>query len=172
MSSAVLLGSLAGCTTGSTSSSPAGAGPGSAASAPAVQLTAPADFRASLAQSRKTRPDGLIEWRTNWVLRWDAVPGVERYRVDFATSEGRGGRSRTVDAPEVRIEAAAGTSPANRVASDEKAQLAFTGSQLLVSVRAVAGKATGPASAWYRVGDAPPDGKPVPNSAPEGHEGH
>lgn len=168
MSSAVLLGSLAGCTTGSTSSS----GTGTSASAPAVQLAAPADFRASLAQSRTTRPDGLIEWRTAWVLRWRPVPGVKRYQVQFATSEGRGGRTQTVEKPELRIDAAAGTSPANRVATDEKAQLAFTGSQLLVSVAPVAGEATGPASAWYRVGDAPPDGKPVPNSAPEGHEEH
>jgi hypothetical protein len=121
-----------------------------------------------LEDSRKARPDGLVDWHTAWVLQWDPVPDAASYVVRFASSEGRGGRERVLTSTRLRIDVAAGTSRARRVDTDRATQLAFTQSQLLVSV-AGAGPtgAVGPASAWYRVGDAPPDGILAPNSAPD-----
>jgi hypothetical protein len=137
------------------------------AGAPAI---APAGFRTALQQTRQNRPDGLVDWRAAWVLRWDPTPGAASYVVHFATSEGRGGRKRVLTTPELHVDAAAGTSSPPRIGADQAAQLTLTGSQLLVSIAAAGPSgAEGPASAWYRVGDAPANGIPVPNSASHGH---
>jgi hypothetical protein len=131
---------------------------------------APTGFRTVLDHSLQPRPDGLVEWRTTWVLRWDPVPAASSYVARFATSEGRGGRERVLTSTELQVDAAAGTSDATRLDADRAAQLAFTGSQLLVSVAGAGPSgAEGPASAWYRVGEVPADGIPVPNSTTHRH---
>ncbi|WP_459645208.1 hypothetical protein [Kineococcus sp. NUM-3379] len=144
------------------------------ARAAAAPLPVPAGFAVALERSRRDVPGGLVEWRTRWVLRWEPVAGAAGYVLRFSTSEGRGGREEVLDAPQFSLDAAAGTSPAARVAQDEAAQLSLSAFQLLVSVAARDAAGTeGAASAWYRVGEVPPGGVPVPNTAPAGHsEGH
>lgn len=157
----LLLG--AGCTGG------AGAPP--AAGAPAARsveaLPAPRGLETRVETTRVPRDDGLVDWRTQWVLEWDAVAGADGYSAQFSTSEG-GGRQRDIRAPLLRVDAAAGTSAADRVDPDAGAQLAFNKSQLVVRVAATrAGASPGPASDWFPVGEVTPDDATEPGSAPK-----
>ena len=160
---------VTGCTVGGGATSPSETGRSKVAEA-AGRLVAPTDFRSSLEHASTARPDALVEWRSDWVLRWSEVPGARGYVVRFATSEGRGGRERRLDRPELRLDVAAGTSRRARLTADREAQLTLAASQLLVAVAAVdAAGATGPASPWYRVGETGKAGKPVPNNEPGEH---
>lgn len=170
---ALLVPTVVGCSSG-----PEGAPPevtqreatDAAPEASAPELAEPRRFRTRLESTRAARPDGLVDWRSDWVLTWAEVPGARGYTVSFATSEGDGGRERSVEVPELTLDVAAGTSPARRVRADRDAQVTLTASQLLVSVRATGPEgAEGPASPWYRVGEVPPDGVPVPNPSTEAH---
>ena len=132
------------------------------------QLVPPTGFRTALEQTATTRADGLVEWRTDWVLHWAEVPAAAGYVARFATSEGPGGRERRLDVPMLRLDVAAGTSRPDRLARDREAQRTLTASQLLVSVAAVGeDDVVGPASPWYRVGETGDGGVPVPNPVPD-----
>lgn len=145
--------------------------PAAAASAPAPSLPAPQGLRVAVEGERAQRADGLVDWSAAWVLTWEPVPGAEGYAAHFTTSEG-GEHERELTAPRLHLDAAAGTSPPDRVEQDQAAQLALGGSQLLVSVAAEGpGEAVGAPSAWFRVGDVPAGGVPLPEEAPGGH-GH
>ena len=128
----------------------------------------PAEAAARAADGR-----GLVEWEVDWTISWQPVEGAAEHAVWFGTNEGAPDEPRrSVDEPELRLTAAAGTSPAARLASDREAGLLFTSSQLLVSVAARAADGTlGPRSPWFPVGDAPADGRPVPTALSEhGHQ--
>ncbi len=160
---------VGGCT-----AAPAPDTPPQVATAPvAAPATAPAQVRVALETIRESRDDGMVDWRAAWVMTWDPVPGASGYTAEFATSEGRGGRESPLAEPLLRVDAAAGTSAEERLEQDRATQLSFSASQLLVSVAATgADGAEGPATAWYHVGDAPPDGVPVPDGAPQRHADH
>jgi hypothetical protein len=167
----------AGCSTAPAASTPAVAAPSDVAVvATADELTAPTGFRVSLdpVEVPATAADGrdLVQWEVDWTLTWEPVAGAAEHAVWFGTNEGAPSEPRrSVDEPELRLTAAAGTSPAARLAADREAGLLFTSSQLLVSVAARAADGRlGPRSPWYPVGDAPADGRPVGTAAP-GH-GH
>lgn len=104
-----------------------------------------------------------MAWETAWTLSWGPVAGATSYAIYYGTNEGAGGEpQREVTEPSVRIAAAAGTSPIDRVPQDQAAGLLLTSSQLLVSVAAVgAGGHEGPRSLWFPVGDVPADGEPI-----------
>ena len=105
---------------------------------------------------------GSVAWRTRWRLTWAAVPGARAYEVRFTTSEGPSGRTRVLDAPELALEVAAGTSPSSRVDQDRALQLALSAAQLQVQVAAVdAGGGSGPPSPWFAVGEVPAGGVPA-----------
>ena len=107
---------------------------------------------------------GQITWESSWALSWELVPDAESYAVYYGTNEGNSPSEpeRLVRVPSLRIQAAAGTSPPERLAQDRAAGLLFTSSQLLVSVAAVdSGGQHGPKSPWFPVGDAPADGGPI-----------
>lgn len=158
-----------GCSPPGPPPSPPPAASGSAPST-AADLTAPSGFRASLEHAETKRSDDLVDWRTHWVLRWQAVPGAAGYVIRYSTSEGRGGRERRMATTELKLDVAAGTSPAGRLMMDREAQLTMTASQLLVSVAATGSSGDiGPAVGWYRVGEVPSDGVPVANGEPEKH---
>ena len=92
------------------------------------------------------------------------VPEAESYAVYYGTNEGSAasGRERLVTVPSLQIQAAAGTSPRERLAQDRAAGLLFTSSQLLVSVAAVGSDGQqSPRSPWFPVGDVPADGRPI-----------
>ncbi len=167
---ALLVSVAVGCSVPGTSSSPQAPAASTAASPVAVDLAAPGTLRASLEHDEVKRPDDMVDWRTDWVLRWNEVPGATGYLIRFSTSEGRGGRERRVTAAELKVDVAAGTSPAHRLQVDREAQLTMTASQLLVSVAATGSTgAEGQAVGWYRVGEAPADGVPVANADPKEH---
>ncbi len=163
-------GTDTGTDTGAASSASDRAGRSESGSAAVPELGEPREFRTRVEHTKSSRPDGLVDWRTDWVLTWSEVPGASGYAVRFGTSEGTGGRERSLDVPELTLDVAAGTSPRRRVRADRAAQLTLTASQLLVSVLATGpGGAEGPASPWYRVGEAPANGVPVPNRSAEHH---
>ncbi|MDP9408272.1 MAG: hypothetical protein M3P95_10525 [Actinomycetota bacterium] len=140
-----------------------------------TELAVPEGFRVALDdEDRPVKgPDGqpLVAWDSTWVLTWEPVPGAEQYAVYVGTNEGSGATPRrTTEEPRLRLQAAAGTSPAERVETDRSAGLLFTSSQLLVAVSARAGEREGPRSPWFPVGDVPPDGVPLPTGA--GHADH
>ena len=183
LSGLVLLSVLAlatGCSGPAASTPVASSAPASApssASAQAVatdELSVPTGFRVRLEPS-ETPVDGsdgqrLVEWEVDWVLGWTPTPGAQDYAVWFGTSEGAGNTpKRYVREPELRLTAATGTSPRQRLAQDRDAGLLFTSSQLLVSIagRDADGR-LGPRSPWFPVGDAPADGRPV-GTAVSGH---
>ena len=159
-----------GADTGAASPVPERAGRSESGSAAAPELGEPRGFRTRVEHTETSRPDGLVDWRTDWVLTWSEVPGASGYSVRFAASEGTGGREGSLDVPELTLDVAAGTSPRRRIRADRSAQLTLTASQLLGSVLATGpGGAEGPASPWYRVGEAPADGVPVPNRSTGHH---
>ena len=168
---AALLALVAGgCSTSGAASSPSPTATRSSAPPPAAALPAPSTFRASLEHVETERSADLVDWRTDWVLRWAEVPGATGYLIRYSTAEGRGGRERRVTATELKVDVAAGTSPGHRLTVDREAQLTMTASQLLVSVAATSSAGgVGPAVGWYRVGEVPPNGIPVANAEPEGH---
>lgn len=164
---------VGGCTGAPAPSTAAEATEGVAAAPAAAPSVAPEQVRVALETTREPRGDGMVDWRAAWVMTWEPVPGADGYVAEFATSEGRGGRESPLEEPLLRVDAAAGTSTAERLEQDQAAQLSFSASQLLVSVAATgADGAEGPATPWYHVGDAPADGVPVPGTAPEGHDDH
>ena len=140
------------------------------AAAPEGPLAAPEGFRVALEHDEDPAPGpngaGKVQWRTDWRLTWDEVPGADRYEVRYGTNEGaRDAPGDFVEGESLTVEAAAGTSTAERLEQDRRAGLLFTSSQLLVSVRAVGGEQ----SPWFPVGDAPPDGVPL-GTAQVGHD--
>lgn len=144
--------------------------------ATADELAAPTGFRVRLDPTEvpvaSAERDDLVQWTADWTITWEPVEGAAAHAVWFGSNEGAPDEPRrSVDAPELRLTAAAGTSPAARVASDRAAGLLFTSTQLLVSVAGRAADGTlGPRSPWYPVGDVPADGRPVGTAAPgEGH---
>ena len=146
---------------GATASGPGGSGPAGPA-----DLPAPTGFRVALEHEERpvAGPDGreLVAWESAWVLTWDPVPGAASYAVYFATNEGGGQRPRrTTEEPRLRLQAAAGTSPADRLETDRAAGLLFTSTQLLAAVSARAEGSEGPRSPWFPVGDVPPGGVPL-----------
>ncbi len=164
-----------GCSSGS---EPA-AGPAqtsATAARPVAASAAPTGFRVRLEPSEvpTSGPDGrtLVAWQTVWALTWEPSADATGYGVWFGTNEGAGSQPRrSVDAPELRLTAANGTSPPERLEQDREAGLLFTSSQLLVSVAArTADGSYGARSPWFPVGDAPADGRPIGTAAP-GHDG-
>jgi hypothetical protein len=140
-----------------TGTAPMGAGAG------VVALPAPAGFRVSVEHSETPLSGGLVSWESRWVLTWEPVAGAEEYPVYFATSEGGGSRSRrATDEPRLALQAAAGTSPRERLEQDRAAGLLFTSSQLLVALSARSGEQEGARSPWFPVGDVPVGGIPLP----------
>lgn len=96
----------------------------------------------------------------------DEVAGADGYEVRYGTNEGASDApGEVVEAESVTVEAAAGTSTAERLEQDRRAGLLFTSSQLLASVRAVGGER----SPWIPVDDAPADGVPL-GTAQVGHD--
>lgn len=136
-----------------------------------VELVAPSGYVVSLEHEEgpSDGPSGpVVEWRSAWQLAWEPVDGARSYAVHYGTSEGTAGGppARSATEPAVRIEAAAGTSPPERLEQDRAAGLLFTSSQLLVSVAAVGPDGSeGPRSPWFPVGDVPPDGVPIGTQA-------
>ena len=138
-------------------------------------LVAAAGYQVQLGHSEKkvaaaTGPQ--ISWRTTWRLTWQPVAGAARYAVHYGTSEGKpnGPPDRIEPGPELSIEAAAGTSPAERLDQDRAAALAMTAAQLMVAVAPLAADGTeGPRSSWFPVGDVPPSGVPI-GAEPSGPE--
>jgi hypothetical protein len=166
----------AGCSTAPAANAPTvAAPPAQAVAATADELTAPTGFRVRLdpVEVPLTAADGrrLVQWEADWTIAWEPVAGAAEHAVWFGTNEGAPHEPRrSVEEPELRLTAAAGTSPTSRVAFDRETGLLFTSSQLLVSVAARAADGTlGPRSPWYPVGDVPADGRPVGTAAP-GHE--
>lgn len=156
-------GLAAGC---SSAPGPAGAPPaGATPAASSASLPAVAGLRVALEHAEQPAPGaagaGQTAWRSTWRLSWDPAPGASSYLVRYGTNEGPGTRHTVLDAPSLAIEAAAGTSPTDRLEKDRRAGLLFTSSQLLVSVAARSGEATGPASLWFPVGDVPAGGQPL-----------
>jgi hypothetical protein len=134
----------------------------------AGQPVAPVDFRVNLQNEERPaagpQGEGQVAWESAWTLTWKPVAGAKAYAVYYGTNEGRGAHEpqRVVRGPLLRIQAAAGTSPVERLAQDRAAGLLFTSSQLLVSVAAVdADGEQSPMSPWFPVGDAPVDGRPI-----------
>lgn len=180
LSGLVLLSVLAlaaGCS-GSAASTPTAGAAASATAAPAAPaglLQAPTGFRVRLdpSEAAVTGSDGrrLVEWEVDWALTWTPVPGAQDYAVWFGTNEGAGSSpERYVAEPELRMTAANGTSSRERVQQDQAAGLLFTSSQLLVSIagRDADGR-LGPRSAWFPVGDAPADGRPIGTAVSDHH---
>jgi hypothetical protein len=134
----------------------------------------PRPHRAAGGADRGARRDGEVSWRTEWTLTWEPTDGAQEYAVSFGTNEGAGGQPRrSLDEPELRLTAAAGTSSPDRLDVDREAGLLFTSSQLLVSVAArTADGADGPRSPWFPVGDVPADGRPVGTAVGGHEEGH
>lgn len=130
-------------------------------------LVSPGGFRAYLdhAESDVASPSGpMIAWRTTWRLTWDPVPNATRYAVHYGTSEGKpsGPPDHTETAAELRIEAAAGTSAAERLVQDRGAALATTAAQLMVAIAPVGPDGIeGPGSSWFPVGEVPAGGVPI-----------
>ena len=128
---------------------------------------APTGFRVDLEQEERPAPGlagaGQVAWETAWALSWEPVAGATSYAIYYGTNEGAGGEpQREVTEPSVRIQAAAGTSPVERVPQDQAAGLLLTSSQLLVSVAAVGSDGQqGTRSPWFPVGDVPADGEPI-----------
>ncbi len=138
----------------------------------------PTDFRVQLHPTELPveGSDGqrMVQWTADWTLTWAPIPGAQDYAVWFGTNEGAGSAPRrTVREPELRLEAAAGTSPPERLAVERDAGLMFTSSQLLVSIAArdSAGR-LGPRSPWFPVGDVPAGGRPVGTAAAGQHDVH
>lgn len=107
---------------------------------------------------------GPVTWESSWTLSWELVPEAESYAVYYGTNEGNSASEpeRLVTVPSLRIQAAAGTSPPERLAQDRAAGLLFTSSQLLVSVAAVSSDGQQSSkSPWFPVGDAPADSRPI-----------
>jgi hypothetical protein len=165
---------LLGCSAppaGDTGAAPAAArsttAAGSPAAAPASTAGGPTGFAVRLDSEQVPisgpRGEPLLRWRSAWTLTWQPLPDAQGYGVWFGTNEGAGPEpQRTLVAPELRLTAAAGTSPPDRYERERDAGLLFTSSQLLVSVAArTAGGGYGPRSPWYPVGDVPVDGRPV-----------
>ena len=112
---------------------------------------------------------GQVAWESSWTLSWELVPEAESYAVYYGTNEGNAGSEpeRLVTVPSLQIQAAAGTSPRERLAQDRAAGLLFTSSQLLVSVAAIGSDGQqSPRSPWFAVGEAPADGRPIGISRP------
>ncbi len=99
---ALLVSVAVGCSASDPSSSPPTPASSTPASPVAVDLAAPGTLRTSLEHAETKRPDAMVDWRTDWVLRWNEVPGATGYLVRFSTSEGRGGRERRLTTPELR----------------------------------------------------------------------
>lgn len=168
---------LAGCTGAQGSPAVAPVAPSASPVPPgspvaAADLAPPGGLRVAVEHSETPAGD-LVTWESHWVLTWEPVPGAEAYQVWFGTSEGSAQRPRReVPEPRLRLQAAAGTSPRERLEQDRAAGLMFTSSQLLVAVSARAGTTTGPLSPYVPVGDVPPDGVPIPTQAGHGGETH
>lgn len=163
-----VLAVLAACT----GTSPSGAAPAGTAAVAGPPLTAPTGFGTALEHLQTPAAGGLTTWETTWRLSWQPVPGASGYVARYRTSEGGGGpgaRRRDLTAPVLRVQAAAGTSPAARLDRDRRAGLLFTSSQLLVQVAPRAAGGDGPWSPWYPVGDSS-QGPPVAAPAPQHSE--
>lgn len=138
-----------------------------------VELVAPTGYGVALEheEAQADRAAGaFVDWRSSWRLTWEPVEGARSYAVHYGTSEGvpGGPPARTEPEPAVEVEAAAGTSPPERLDQDRAAGLLFTSSQLLVSVAAVSADGTeGPRSPWFPVGDVPPGGVPIGTAPPD-----
>jgi hypothetical protein len=146
-----------------TAAPPAGTGAAGEGAGEAA-LPAPAGFRVAVEHSETPLSGGLVSWESRWVLTWEPVAGADEYPVYFATSEGGGSRPRrTTDEPRLALQAAAGTSPHERLEQDRAVGLLFTSSQLLVAVSARSGEQEGPRSPWFPVGDVPAGGVPLPS---------
>ena len=164
-----------GCSSTAEPAAPARTAAAADRQAEAGPAAAPTGFRVRLEPSETPTagPDGraLVAWETAWTLTWEPSADVEEYGVWFGTNEGAGAAPRrSVEAPELRLTAATGTSPAERLEQDRRAGLLFTSSQLLVSVAArTADGAYGERSPWFPVGDVPADGRPIGTAAP-GHD--
>ncbi len=179
LSGLVLLSVLAlgtGCSGPAASTPVASSAPSTAPAQPAAtdELPVPTGFRVRLEPSEApvngSEGHRLVEWEVDWALGWTPTPGAQDYAVWFGTNEGAGSTpKRYVRQPELRLTAATGTSTRERLPQDREAGLLFTSSQLLVSIagRDADGR-LGPRTAWFPVGDAPTDGRPV-GTAVSGH---
>jgi len=156
-----------GCTATPTAATPTAATPTAAtptAATPAAtsgSLPAPTGFLAELEHRESPATGGQVAWESRWRLSWAPVAGATGYAVFYGSNEGGGGTPRAVRIePSLTVQAAAGTSPRERLDQDRRAGLLLTSSQLLVSVSARGAGGQGPRSLWFPVGDVPPDGRP------------
>ena len=164
----LMVAGCAGCGGVNGEPAPASGSTSASTSASSGTLGTPTGFLVTLEHDEQPAagPEGTdqVAWESAWILTWAPVPGADSYAVYYGTTEGGGGQEpeRTTQAPTLRIEAAAGTSPSQRLAQDREAGLLFTSSQLLVSVAGVGPNGQqSPRSPWFAVGDAPADGRPI-----------
>lgn len=112
-------------------------------------------FQSFLDHSAVNADAGSVDWSTSWRLTWEPVADATGYAVYFGTSEGQpsGPPQRVETSPEVVVQAAAGSSPPDRIDADRRAALAMTAAQLTVAIAPVgADGSQGPRSPWFAVG--------------------
>jgi hypothetical protein len=96
----------------------------------------PQGVRADVKTDTTTARDGLVRWRSTWVLSWAPAPGARDYLIYVRTAEGEGGAHRPTTMPQWRIEVANGVNRHRRVPKARDQQLALVAAQVAVSVAA------------------------------------
>ena len=97
------------------------------------------NFRAVLQdESHTVTRDGAayLEWRSDWLLRWDAVPGAVEYELAYQTSEGNSSKTVRQKNTVFKLEVAKGSNPKAAGMATRPMQLATIQSLLAVCVTA------------------------------------
>jgi len=97
------------------------------------------------------------EWHTYWVLKWNALPGVQYYELVYKTSEGVSAKTARQTEASFKLEVAKGDNPQAAGMPTRDVQLATIQSLLAVSVAARLKDGTlSKRSPWFEVGRTHP----------------